>query len=61
MSDSKFRGKLNPFELISWYAFVFMLQTFFGLHRPENDVDPPANGTTKNGVTLHSHLDFFSI
>ena len=36
MSDSKFRGKFNPLEIV---AFVSIVQTFLGSHRTENYVN----------------------
>ena len=39
MSESKFRDKLNPLELLVKDSFVIIVQTFRWSQRSENDAD----------------------
>ena len=50
MSDSKFRGKLNPFELAAWDSFVLVVQNHLGNRRAENYVDLINNMLTAYGM-----------
>ena len=36
ISDKKFRGKLNPPELVTWDSFVLVVQNFLWFHTAEN-------------------------